>query len=416
MSGGLDSVTCGAAGGAGVRARLGIILCAHTMVDIYAALVPPLLGVLEIRCHLEPRQTALLLGIGSLSSGLSQPLSAILGDWLDSRVCGAAGLLLAGVCLSSIGMVESFAGLVAIYVLGMVGVGIFHPVGASSMGHLADRLPRARRSLGVSLFFVAGMAGGITGAALGPRLTALPAGWQALRGLVVPGLLLALLLHLAIGGQPHRHRHQAQDRDLWPARRAAAWRMVGLLYAGNAMRFTVNMALVYLFVRWAQGLTAAAHPLWSPRDVARTSAPVVGNLNALVILGMAVGGLAAGALTRAGREKGPLVLVPILFAPMVALFPLAGLRLGYGLALLAGIGFASMIPVTLSLAQRLLPHRTSLASGLMLGGAWTVAMSGPILAERSLDRFGLGPTFAFVAALLALSGLVALPLPRRTAD
>jgi hypothetical protein len=33
-----------------------------------------------------------------------------------------------------------------------------------------------------------------------------------------------------------------------------------------------------------------------------------------------------------------------------------------------------------------------------------------------LDRFGLGPTFAFVAALLALSGLVALPLPRRTAD
>jgi FSR family fosmidomycin resistance protein-like MFS transporter len=393
-----------------IRRRLGLLLASHTLVDVYAAFVPPLLGVLEVRCQLDPAQTAWLLGIGSLTSGLSQPLSAWLGDRVDSRIFGGLGLAMAAVCISSIGHASSYPTLVLLYALGMIGVGVYHPIAASSMGHLSDMLG-SRRSLGVSFFFVAGMAGGVTGAFLAPRIAALEGGFDLLRYAMIPGLLVACLLQLAIGRLPHRHEeHRAVVRPA--AEMRARWAQVGMLYAANAMRFTVNMALFYLFVRWAQARYIATHPDWTDREIADAAAPVTGNLNALLVVGMAIGGLIAGSLTRVGRERWPMVLVPILFAPFIGLFPLASVEGGYVLAILAGIGFAAMIPVTISVSQRLLPHRTSLASGLMLGGAWTLAVAGPALAEVGIHTpaLGLGGTFVLTAVLLALSGLVCLPL------
>ena len=194
--------------------------------------------------------------------------------------------------------------------------------------------------------------------------------------------------------------------------------MIGVLYVSAALRFKVNMALIYLYVRWAQDLVGRSRPGIGEIALAQLTAPVIGNLNALTILGMAIGGLGAGALVRRGREKWPLVLVPIAFAPCIMLFPLAGRAGGYALAVLAGMGFAAMIPVSIALAQRLLPHRTSLASGLMMGGAWSVATIGPRLAEFgvSTPAIGLDRTFTLVAAALVLSGLVALPLDARAVE
>ncbi len=232
-----------------IKTRLGLILGAHVVIDVYSAYVPPLLGMLEVRCHLSPAQTAMILGLGSVSSGLSQPLSAWLSDRTDSRMFGGLGLLLAAICLSCIGMASSMASLAAIYVLGMVGVGIFHPIGASSIGQLSDALPRARRSLGISLFFVAGMAGGISGSILAPRLAAQPGGFELLRYTMIPGLFVAGALHLAIARISH-HEHHRVAAVLSAADIARRWKLVALLYLSNAMRFTVNMTLLYLFVRW----------------------------------------------------------------------------------------------------------------------------------------------------------------------
>ena len=76
-----------------------------------------------------------------------------------------------------------------------------------------------------------------------------------------------------------------------------------------------------------------------------------------------------------------------------------------------GIGFAGVIPLAISLAQHLLPHRTSLASSLMMGGAWTVAATAPTVSEWCLGAIGMTKTFALAATILAVSGLVGLLLP-----
>ena len=62
----------------GLFLRLATIVGSHTTVDLFAAIVGPLIGVLQIRCELTPQQTAWLPCLGLLSSGLTQPISSLL--------------------------------------------------------------------------------------------------------------------------------------------------------------------------------------------------------------------------------------------------------------------------------------------------------------------------------------------------
>ena len=405
----------------GVSTRLGAVIVSHTLVDVYSAFIAPLLGVLEIRCKLTAVQAAWLLGIGSLTSGFSQPIAAWLSDRIDSRICGGLGLLLAAVCLSAIGLADSYWTLLPLYVLGMIGSGIYHPIGAASMGQLASQLPGNRRAIGISVFHAAGMIGGIVGSIISTRIATEPGGFDLLRWLMIPGVVAAFGLHVIIRGSSHRH-HQHREMRFVDGEIRARWRTVFMLYVSNALRFTVNMALVYLFVRWSQDVMAQRHPSFTNAQVAVEAAPINGNLNAMLLVGMLIGGISAGALVKAGREKWPMILVPLLFAPCIALMPLADISVGYGLAAGCGLAFAAMVPVSISVAQRMLPHRTSLASGLMLGGAWALAFIGPRAAEWCMASAGLSltTTFTLTAALLAISSLVCLPMDvallRRSAD
>lgn len=377
------------------------------MVDVYAGFIPPLIGVLQVRCDLTAWQAASLLSLGPLVSGLSQPLFAWLTDHTDSRLFGSAGLAVAAACLSCIGLASDFTALLLLYGLGMLGVGAFHPVAAASVGQLAGR----RRSAGVTAFFVAGMLGATVGPIISTRMAGLgPNGIDLLRWLMIPGLVVALLLHLAIRNVPHRH-HEHRAIRFEPDETRRRWLTVLLLFAGNAMRYSVNVGLVYLYVRWAESLVEGGDPSLEGEQIARAGSLHAGELNALNMLGMGLGGFCAGMLIRRGREKWPIVLVPLLLAPAIAMFPLVGRGVGYVLALIAGVGHAAVHPLTTSLAQRLLPHRTSLASSLTMGGAWALAMLAPPAAQWSLTTIGLRWTFALAAALLACSGAVALLLP-----
>jgi FSR family fosmidomycin resistance protein-like MFS transporter len=378
------------------------ILVTHAVVDALAALVPSSLGLLEARLQLSTQQAAWLMGVGPLCSGLAQPVCALLSDRWATRRLGVWGVALSGLGVGALGLLVHFWPLVLVYALAVIGIGMFHPVAAATIGQLGED----RRTRALSLFFVAGMFGGALGALAWPRLLALPAGFDRLPLVVVPLLLVALVL----GRSFARLRQPVHDQQSATAAPPGKAGRVLILYVSAVLRFCVNVALVYLFVRWVQSQVAAQHPDWSLEAVAQAAAPQVGNLNAALFVGMAIGGLSTGLLVRPGHEKGPLVWVPILFAPVIGLFPCLPLQAGLGLALAAGIGFSAMIPVTIALAQQLMPQRTNLASSLMMGGAWAVSILGPTLAEQGVARYGLTTTFVATAVTLALAGLVCVPL------
>ena len=398
-----------------------LILAGHFAVDTYSALVPAILNKLELRFSLSNSDSAWLLAVGSLCSGLAQPLFGWFGKRVNTVIFIGVGILLAAICIPLIEIVGTRHQLFRTYMIGMVGVGIFHPVAASAIGSIKPD----KRSVAISWFFVAGMMGGITGALLGPLLITqqikLFSEFQffGIRvnqfvALAIPGLLVVgpVLYVTKRQQQINQKRRMLQVEHTSAAQAKVPYRSLSLLYLSAVIRFFVNVALIYLYVRLAARhfeIQASAGLV----DVAETgdrATQLTGRLQAFMIAGMAIGGLAAGFLVRPGNEKLPLMLVPMVFAPVIALIPYQSPGFILPLfCLLAGMGFASMVPVTISLAQRLLPQNTSLASGMMLGGAWAFAMAGPPFASMLISNFGIHFAFLAIASLLGVTALVILP-------
>lgn len=413
------------------RLRAWSAIAAHSVVDYFSYLIVPLMPLLVTRLDLTDAQRAWVLASGSVASGAIQPLVAWLSDRLNTRWLGTLGLVLAAVATSLLGFAGSFQQLMVIQLLSSLGIGAFHPVAAAAVGQLFG----SRRSMGVSMFFLGGMIGGISGNLTAAAYVAL-FGLANLWWLMLPGLAFAVLLGWAIHGVAHTAPNAHADHAaIDPRERRWRWAAVWLLYAGSAIRFTVNAALVYLFIDWSLRLTAARKGL----DLDALDAParqamglqasgVNGWLQAAMQIGMGAAALGAGWLLRPGSERRAVILVPVLGAAAIALTPWAQhafendasraltVPVVFLLTVVAGVGFGGIVPVTIALAQRMLPHRTSLASGLMMGGAWSLAALGPLVGKWFTKWFG--PTGAWwgVAALLLLAGAISLAIPAWLVD
>lgn len=422
----------GTAGPGVVRhARLATPILAHTGVDYLSAIGVALMPMFAVQLGLLPGDRAMLVGLASLASGLVQPFFAWLGDRHDTRIFGVVGVAMAAVSIGLLGHARSIGAAVglsgtavfaALFALASAGSGIFHPPAAATVGHLAGR----RRSLMVSVFFMAGMLGGTAGYLLSPEMVRwfsgpgadVAAGLASLHWLIVPGLVIAAALALAVLTAPHRHADaHARVGSLSARERRRRWAAFAVLYAGNAIRFPVHQGLIYLAIEWAIGLAAARRP----GDAGGVFASFVnGPIQGAMLLGMGGGGIAMSMLLKPRFEKPAFILLPILGALPVAIFPHADALGGAGpyiaafaLAAAAGFGFGGTFPLSISLGQRLLPHRTGLASGMLQGGAWLFGVVGSFLARALHAGAGLEVAFAVFAGVLVLSGVLMAALPDR---
>ncbi|MDX9910708.1 MAG: MFS transporter [Phycisphaerales bacterium] len=397
----------------------------HSVTDFYSFVLVALAPLLQQHLALSDQQKALVLGVGSIASGVIQPAAAWVSDKLDSRLIAVLGLAVAVVGVGMMGYVQGFGALLALQAITAAGVGAFHPPAAAATGQLAG----TRRRVFMAVFFLAGMVGGITGNVLTPGYVGFfsrggdaGSGLRALAWLIAPGLLAVVMLERAIRRAPHRHAgaHDAHH-GLPQEERRARWRAVWLLYAGNVLRFTVNMALVYLFTELAESIARnRAASTAGEAAIALHASAINGPLQGAMQVGMGGVALLLAWTLPARWTKASLVVMPLIGAaslipPILLGEDAATISLAVTLALagsvMAGVGFGSLVPLTMSLGQHLLPHRTSLVSGMLLGGAWCLAFVGPMLAEFVHRDHGLGGGFTLVAGMLVASSLVSMLLP-----
>ncbi|MCC5786651.1 MAG: MFS transporter [Phycisphaerales bacterium] len=410
-----DHTTIGVPAGptrAGKKVRAGSIVGTHAVVDSMPAIVLAILAVLEARLEMTPGQTALIVAVGAACSGLVQPVAAWFADRFAPRLVAVGGILLAAGAFGSVGQVTSFEQLLVLQIVASLGVGAFHPPAAAAVGKLCGR----RRALGVAFFFVAGMMGAVVGYRLGP-LAVSRVGLENIHWLYVPVVLVAAGAALALRGVSHHEGDGTKEtRTPVPENAGERWRAVWLLYAGNVLRFTCDASLIYLLLRWSQAFTLERN---GAAGFDAAMAAQAGDLNGWMLaarqFGMAVGGLVLGVMVKRGLEKSVLISVPLAGAGAMALMafspeliemledPRLLLPLAVGLVFATGFGYAGPVPVTVAVAQRLLPHRTSMASGLMLGGSWGFAFVGPLLCEGVIRVAGLQSAMLVVAVMLAAS-------------
>ena len=269
-----------------------------------------------------------------------------------------------------------------------LGSAAYHPQGASN----ARRFGGRNAATAVSVFSLAGIAG----FSLGPMLAAGVFGAFGLRGtaLFVPfGLAIAAGIAFALRNMPLPASHHLSTAGSTAAR---------IPY------LTLGALLVVVIARaWVEAAVVAYTPLRFPQDVAYSSRVLF-----VYLFGEALGTfLGALAADRFGRRR-VIVLTSLLLAPAMYFFNVGAS--GFALfipAALAGLLLGSSVPVTIVMAQELLPRNVGVASGLMMGFAFGMGGLGVTINGLIADAHGLGTSLMLLTALPLIACLVATTFP-----
>ncbi len=442
------------------RLTYATLLASHMFIDIFPIFFTSLMLVFREKLGLSGLQETAVYMITPIFSGALQPFFAWLTDRFDTRLCGPVGIGIGAVCCASIGFAETFWQLIALQIVGVIGTGMYHPIMTAVAGRLGGEFVRSGRALAIGIFIAAGMLGQSIGPILSTEMNH-RFGMERLAWLIVPGVLMVIVLHVLVGKVKHRRADHADHHAALSAdERTSRWRLIALLTAQNALRFTTNVAMFVMFNEWASRKVVAAQALLGDgaiveqvnSKVSAHQALIVGKLSASMTLGMGISVILAGRLFKAGNEKLPLIWMSMLGALLVACIGFVGdtivpearvLTMVDGefvvanpvtlltllpmcaIAAASSIGFFATFPISASLAQRLLPAHTSLVTSLMMGVGWAISsISAPIavLLVRGTftkDSGMLSPAwrihlgFGVFASLLVLAGLLAAMMPSR---
>src|SRR5699024_1337044 len=207
-------------------------------------------------------------------------------------------------------------------------------------------------------------------------------GLQWLTLLALPGLASLPLLYRCAPSLAQRRRDAAPIA--WSQHAGPVMRLVAFCGVRAFITYTITLLLPLLWQQGGGGLTTGASLITVFMVVG-----VIGNLS---------GGWLAGHL---GSHK--LLLAAMLLAPVTA-------------AALLGIALFATLPLTVLIAQDMLPEDRSFGSGLVIGfanalGAIAVIGIGPVI-----DYFGPAPAF-WITALAALAACAIVPwMPRLAAE
>jgi FSR family fosmidomycin resistance protein-like MFS transporter len=375
--------------------RLGLLSFGHFTIDAYSSFFSPLLPLLVVKLHLSLTRVGTLVALMSLASSMAQPLFGLVSDRMRHPWFVALGPLAAALFISSLGLAPDFGTLVALLMIGGLGVAAFHPQAASIAGESS-----ARRGMAMAFF----VTGGTLGFSIGPLFAVLMVSafglgrtWLA----AIPGVIASIVLLAALGKmRPPRHepRERPKLAELTPLARPLT-----LLYFAVVARSAVSYGFMTFLPLL---LTARGY-----------SVVQAGSLASLYLASGAMGGFLGGWLADRWGGRRVVVISFVGATPLYFLFLFAPDRWGLVSLILGSFVLQTSLPVNVVMGQELSPRHASTISSLLMGAAWGLGalIIGPIGALA--DRWGLHNAL-FTLAFVLLGGLlcaVALPASRTAA-
>ncbi|WP_241666951.1 MFS transporter [Muricoccus nepalensis] len=382
---------------AGARRLLLLVSLAHLMSHVYILALPPLFPFLRDSLRVGFVELGLALTVFNVVSAVAQAPIGFLVDRIGARRVLAAGLGLGGLALLSIGLVGTYAGLLAGAALAGLANGAFHP---ADYALLSAGIPKAQLGRAFSLHTFAGYLGTAIAPAvlIGLALLAGPGvalGVVGLAGLLLVGLILPMRLPAA------------QGEDAARARAAGGAEAAGgSVFTAAIASLTVFFTLLSLSNGAIQNFSVAA--LVGGYGVSLTQANAA--LTAFLMLsafGVLVGGLLADRTRRHGDvAAGAFALTALLtlFVAVADIGPVA-LMLALGAA-----GFLSGViaPSRDMMVQAAAPPGGSgrafgiVSTGFNIGGAAGPLLFGWIL-DHGAPRWVFGASVGFMALTVAVA-------------
>jgi FSR family fosmidomycin resistance protein-like MFS transporter len=370
----------------------------HALVDAVATFIEPLWPELRMARSLSEGDFFLLQAATAVSPNFSQILFGFVRDRFGSRYLLWLGPIVATLCLTRIGRVETNAALALLLVVGYVAVGGFHPEAVVCAGTL---LPE-RRTRALSLF----MFGGNMGLAIGPALSGnlvRQINSAALAWLAVPFVLLIVGANLlARRAVASADIPQAPDVHGTARSLTAHWKLAAFLLLICTLRVIpsigMNRALAFTLEERGCG------------------PDVIGNVQSLFLFSGSVGILLVGSRFGRGSERGLMIASASMgIMPLIVLaIPGCPTWLIVSLLVPTGLILNGTTPAMVSYAHQLFPRDAGMASALTMGlsyGTSGLAVAG--LIAVSVDQFKQ-PNLMFAAFVpsLVLAAVGAVFLPR----
>lgn len=362
-----------------------LVALGHMVIDSVSGFFPIYLAMRDLNLV----KAGLIATLSNLISNFAQPLFGFWADRIQGRRLMIAALFLGPVCMSLIGLTETYWIIAFLVTAGKVMVSLYHPA-AVSMATLRD--DGGRSTFRLALFTSLG--------SLGFAFTGLQFNWFCSRFgydrsffLALPGLAMAIVIFAL---KPHAviKPAEANLRGL-KADIAANFGPLASLYALVVLRSVVQISIIYaaptLYKEWGfpQSMWAVPHFLF-------------------VFFG------ALGMITFSQIEKriDPLKLIAfsMVVHPLIGLpflyFGIKGSALSLVLvALLGFINFASF-PANVVLGQQRLPRFAGTVSGLLMGAAWGVAGFSAVIISAMGKMNIPGVKYGSLVPGLALSLIV----------
>ncbi|HEY8462297.1 MAG TPA: MFS transporter [Blastocatellia bacterium] len=369
------------------KLTIALLSTAHFTLDSYSSFLFQLLPLLATKLRLTPAQAGLVPPMLTVASSLMQPVYGIISDRYLKRSMVVFGPLIAAVFLSCLGTADSLPELMALVILGGVGVGIFHPQGAAMASRAASSDGSDRRQGTVMSIF---SSAGTVGYSLGPLLAAVAVNRYGLENswyTVIWGVALWLILLRYCPALEPRGGTEGAPR-LADALRAA-WVPLTLLYFAVVLRSAVSVSVqtYWPFALKSFGMTEMEY----------------GSALAGFLFFGGVGGFFGGILAdRFGARRVSLASMLLATPLLLGAFTTRG-TLSNALLMAGGAVLNLPIPISVVMAQRLVPGGASTVSALMMGFAWGAgALMTPIAGAMS-ERFGFARALTIAAAVPLVS-------------
>lgn len=373
----------------------------HFMVDVLNGQRAVLLAYLSGPLGLSNAALGLVSTIYVFSGALTQPIFGHLTDRVGTRWVVAGGVMWIS-AFFTLALIAPGHYALALLVIASLGSGAFHPAGTMQATLRGRNHLAGRETTAAAYFFVFGQMGLFFGPLLGgPLLDRFgTGGLLALSVFGLPvGLNAAVRLRPAIGlGHPNPALTTTGQKALEPAVR------LGLLAV-------IGFGVMAAFQSWAQQTMVTFLPKYLS-DLGQ-SPSVYGLLAAMFMGGSAVGNILGGNLAdRFGKRRVAMMALALASVPLYFIGDV-GLSIWlYLLIPIAGALTGATHSIIVVLAQRFLPGRMALASGLILGFLFTSGAVGTLISGHLADSWGFAVMFHFNAGVALVAAVLALSLQK----
>lgn len=362
----------------------------HFINDIYTGVLNPIMPFLAAKIGISMAVAAVVLTISHIFSSLMQPLFGYFADNMSKRSFIFWGLILSSVFIPLSALTNNLFILVFCIVLGSIGSSLFHPQALGFSSKFAKGLDSGKA---MSVFLAMGTIGYSLGPIVSSAITQF-LGMHKMPLMTIIGIIWACLMFKFVPKISNQFQITEKIDFKIAFKRILTNNKLNILNI-IAMLKTMIMSSCFILLPF----------LW--KDLGREPF-YIGMALFLFIFAGAIGSLTSNWVEKQIGAQNVFYISMIATLPIMLLFILTYKNYSeLSLIIFVIMGYVTMMatPVTMLLAQNVLPEYKSIISGFINGFSWGVIAIIMSILGFVAEKFGIINVLIFVATIPAIASV-----------